>query len=380
MKVLYLTANPNLGSTTSSLNAILSGLRPRGLEPAIVFTRPGPWQEEMAAAGVPTYFDPLRWPARERPLSSLANAWRLARVVLQERADIIHCNEHEHFPCVRQVGRMLGVPVVVTLHWNLMDGYGQWAFAPPYTPAAIQFLSRRQMELSIPNLPANLPAGRVQLLMSGLAIDDLLSRGDDGRALRASWGAGPGTVVLGMASALKPRKHLELFVRLIGRLRARGLDVLGVIAGGGAYVDPEYLAGVKQEIADAGLEAHCRFAGFVSPITTFFRACDISINTSEMEILCMSMCEAQACGRPTLAFDVGGNAETVPSPWCVVPFGDLDALEQRAATLVGDARERERLGHEARDFVRREFDAPVLARRQAAVYEHVLGRPLERVV
>jgi len=59
--------------------------------------------------------------------------------------------------------------------------------------------------------------------------------------------------------------------------------------------------------------------GFVNPITPFFRACDITVNTSEMEILSMSLCEAQACGTPTLAYAVGGNPETLPH-WNVCPL------------------------------------------------------------
>jgi L-malate glycosyltransferase len=373
MKVLYLTANPNLGSTTSSLNAVLQELRPRGLDPAIVFTTRGPWQEEVEAAGIPTYIDPLRWPSREHPWRSARELWHLARIAMRERVDLIHCNEHEHYPVARIVARWLGVPTAVTLHWNLEPGFGHWAFLPPYTPAAIQFLSRRQLELSTPALPPGLPPGRVRLLMSGLAIDDLLRRGTDGNELRAAWGVAPGQVVVGMASAIKPRKHLELFVRLIGRLRALGLDVLGVIAGGGKYVDPEYLATLKSEVEASGLAAHCRFVGFMSPITSFFRACDLTVNTSEMEILCMSMCEAQSCGKPTVAFDVGGNAETVPSPWLVVPFGDLDALTDRVAALVRDEDLRRRTGREAEAFVRTEFDAPVLAERQAAIYTDIVG-------
>ena len=373
MKVLYLTANPNLGSTTSSLNAVLQELRPRGLEAAVVFTTRGPWQEEVEAAGIPTYIDPLRWPARERPWQSARDLWRVAEIALRERVDLIHCNEHEHFPVARVVARLLGLPTAVTLHWNLEPGFGDWLFKAPYAPAAIQFLSRRQLELSTPALPPGLPPGRVRLLMSGLAIDDLLRRGTDGRELRAAWGVRPGQVVVGMASALKVRKHLELFVRLIGRLRAAGLEVLGVIAGGGKFVDAEYFEEVKAEVRASGLTDHCRFVGFMSPITSFFRACDLTVNTSEMEILCMSMCEAQSCGKPTVAFDVGGNAETVPSPWFVVPFGDLDALTDRVGALVRDEDLRRRAGREAEAFVRTHFDAPVLAERQAAIYTDIAG-------
>jgi glycosyltransferase involved in cell wall biosynthesis len=377
LRVLYVTANSLLRSTTSSLNAILEQLRPRGLEPVMLFREPGPWQQALADDGVPCYFDPLLVPGKDRPLGSLRDIWRLTRLIRTERIDLLHANEHEHYALVRQLARWSGRPAVVTLHWNL-DGYGLWAFRPPYQPAAVQFLSRAQLEVSRPGLPPDLPPDRVKLLMSGLAIDAFLARGGDGRDLRRQWGVEPGTVVFGTASALKPRKHVEDFVRLIARLRRRGLPVLGLIAGGGRYADPDYQAMLEQLIRDERLEGHCRLLGNLDPVTPFFKAIDVSVNTAEMEILSMSLCEAQACGKPTLAYAVGGNPEALPDEWCHVPFGDLDALEEKAARLATDPDGRRDLGARAERFVREHFDAPVLAARQAAIYEEILGRPLAR--
>src|SRR5205823_2735243 len=93
-RVLYVTANSFLRSTTSSLNAILRQLRPRGVEPVMLFREPGPWQQALAADGVPCYFDPLLVPGKDRPLGSLRDLWRLTRLVRRERIDLIHCNEH----------------------------------------------------------------------------------------------------------------------------------------------------------------------------------------------------------------------------------------------------------------------------------------------
>jgi glycosyltransferase involved in cell wall biosynthesis len=376
MRILYVTANPFLRSTTSSLNAILEQLRPCGLEPVMLFREAGPWQQQLAREGIPCYFDSLRMPNKWQPLRSVAHLYRLIRLVRRERVDLIHCNEHEHYPLLRHVGRWTGRPVVATLHWNLERAFGHWAFGVPYHPAALQFLSKAQLEKSRDSFPLGLKAERIKLLMSGLSIDNFLSRGGDGCALRESWRVGPNTVVLGTASAIKPRKRLEDFIRLIGRLRDRGLNVLGVIAGGGPFTDPDYLEQLRGLLAVLELERQCVFVGNLDPVTPFVKALDISVNTAEMEILSMSLCEAQACGKPTIAYGVGGNPEALPDSWCVAPFGDLDALEQKAARLVADKEFRQRMGRAAERFVRENFDAPVLAARQAAIYEEILGRSL----
>ncbi|MBL9090977.1 MAG: glycosyltransferase, partial [Planctomycetaceae bacterium] len=120
----------------------------------------------------------------------------------------------------------------------------------------------------------------------------------------------------------------------------------------------------------------CLFVGNIDPVTPFFKAIDISINTAEMEILSMSLCEAQACGKPTLAYAVGGNPEALPDAWCTVPFGDIGELEGKAAALVADVERRRTLGHQAYQHIRRHFDAPVLAERQAAIYREVMRKRL----
>jgi len=381
MNVLYATGNGHLRSTTSSLNAIVRELKPRGVQPTFLFTRPGPWQEVLAREGWTTVVWPLVIPDKHRPVQALRQVWSLVRFLRRHRIAIVHCNEHELYPALRHAAYWAGVPILTSLHWNLEDrGYADWAFASPYTPAALQFLSRAQMEASRRHLPPGFPPDRVKLLMSGLHLDQFLAQGGDGQALRAAWGADDKTVVLGTASAIKPRKHLEDFVAVISRLRKSGRPVIGVMAGGGgAFEDGAYRAELEARIDREGLRRHCLMIGNLDPVTPFFRAIDIGVNPSEMEILSMSMCEAMACGRPMLAYAVGGNPETVHDPWCVVPFGDVDALTERAARLVDDPAFRKSMGEAATRYVRSTFDAPVLANRQARIYREVLGARVNEV-
>jgi glycosyltransferase involved in cell wall biosynthesis len=374
LNVLYVTANPFLRSTTSSLNAIIRELMPRGVRPVMLFTEAGPWQQSLQHEGVACHVRQLFVPDRRKPLQSALRTWELVRLMRRERIDLIHCNEHELYPACRIAAKLAGIPIVTSLHWTLEPGFGHWAFGRPYMPDALQFLSRGQLQLSQGGIPADLPADRVKLLMSGLFIDQFLQRGGDGRDLRRSWGVSNDTVVIGTATAIQRRKRLEDFIRVIAGLNASGRRVLGVIAGGGLYEDLTYRKELDELVVRENVVRRCRFIGNMDPVTPFFRAIDIAVNTSEMEILSMSMCEAMACAVPTIAYDVGGNAETVHDAWCAVPFGSVDMLRERAARLVDDADFRLQMGRAAEQHVRTHFDAPVLARRQAAIYEEILGR------
>ncbi len=376
MRVLYVTTNSFLRSTTSSLDAVLRQLRPKGLVPVMVFKEPGPWQEELAATGVPCYVHPLTIPDKLRPIRSLRAVWPLIRIVKHERIELIHCNEHDHYPLLRLVARWTKRPIVVTLHWNIDAGFGQWAFAPPYGPSAMQFTSRAQLEASRAGVPNSLAADRVKLLMCGLDCDAYVRRGDDGQGLRKQWGVEQDAVVLGTASAIKPRKRLEYFVRLIAKLRRNGTAVLGVIAGGGRFADHSYEAHLRGLIAEEQIEHDCKMIGNLDPITPFMKAIDIFVSTSQWETFGMSVCEAMACGKPAIGFDAGSVPEVIGDPWSLVPFGDVDRLAERAATLVTDPALRHQKGARAEQRVREHFDAPVLAARQAEIYREILGRSL----
>ena len=189
MNVLYVTANSHLRSTTSSLNAIIRELMPRGIRPVMLFSESGPWQTALAEEGIRCHLQQLFVPDKRRIVKSAAHTWNLVRLLRRERIGLIHCNEHELYPALRVAARAAGVPILTSLHWTLERGFGHWAFGRPYMPAALQFLSRGQLELSRDGIPADYPANRVKLLMSGLFLDDFLRRGGSGRELREGWGA-----------------------------------------------------------------------------------------------------------------------------------------------------------------------------------------------
>jgi glycosyltransferase involved in cell wall biosynthesis len=376
--VLFVTSNSFLRSTTSSLNAIIRRLQPQGLEPVMLFREHGPWVEELEKDGIPCHFAKLRHVDRRRPVRSLIDTWQLVRLIQRHQIDLVHCNEHENYPAIRVAARWTGRPTVVTFHFKVEQSLCQWLFRKPFQPAGLQFISRAQLDYCRPAVAGTAAEHSIKLLMSGLEVDDFVARGAGEHGLREQWNIASGEVVIGTASALKSHKHLDQFIELIYRLRQRGLPVRGLIAGGGRFADPVYQRTLETQVRRLGLENHLALLGNLDPLTPFLKSLDLFVSTSEWETFGMSICEAQACGVPTLTYAVGGNPEALPDAWCTAPFGDLDALEAKVAKLVTDAAFRRELGQRAERFVREHFDAPVLAARQLAIYEEILGRPLSQ--
>src|SRR4051794_37593771 len=98
MKVLYLTNNPNLGSTARILRSWLELGPGVGICGFTVAPREGDLTGWLAAGRHPYRVDPMPWPDGRRPHHGLWHAWRVARWARRQGVDVIHCNEHDVYP------------------------------------------------------------------------------------------------------------------------------------------------------------------------------------------------------------------------------------------------------------------------------------------
>jgi starch synthase len=116
---------------------------------------------------------------------------------------------------------------------------------------------------------------------------------------------------------------------------------------------------------------HRRAAVFVLPSvdrTCYGRPVAIS------ELLGLSVLEAMASGTPVVASRVGGLPEIVAdgATGFLVEPGDVDALNDRIATLLSDHRLARRLGDDARTAVVERFTWESCARRCLAAYRELV--------
>ena len=83
--------------------------------------------------------------------------------------------------------------------------------------------------------------------------------------------------------------------------------------------------------------------------------------------------EAMACGLPVIGSDSGEipNVVNGAAGGVIVPEGDVKALAEAMASLIGDANARQRLGDMGREHVRRNYSTPIVAGRLAAALSSV---------
>ena len=373
VRVLYLTNNPNLGSTARILQSWLRFDQADGLRSAVAVQQAGDFSQWLADHGVPHLVDPMPWPNHRWPLPALWHAWRIARWARQQRVEVIHCNEHNVYPFAALLRRFLRLPVVCHVRFKLDQGFGQWAFGK-LMPNALLWTSHQQREDSAAAVTGVVPEDQQHLVSLGLDLSTFgtLAIGRD--ETRRAWGLRPNEIVVGTASALRPIKRIEDYVDLVAQLAREDERVVGVLAGDAVPGGEEYREKILGHIRDTGLGRRFVWAGHMEPVEPFYHATDVFVSTSEYETFGNSVCEAMACRRPVAAYQGGSVQEVAGDAGLIVPTGDLPGLAAAVRRLVNSAELRAELGKRGRLRVAEEYDPAKSLRQVRSIYHQLLNR------
>jgi phosphatidylinositol alpha-1,6-mannosyltransferase len=315
-----------------------------------------------------------------KSVSGLAGYWRTARRLRQlacsEGVGMIHC------------GRCLPEGFAAwLLHWWAGLPYAVYVHGEDVTTAAtsreLSWMVRRVLGGArgvIANSDSTrrillgdwgLPRERVHLLHPGVdtrrfvpAPRDPVTRGQLG------WGKRPVVLTVGR---LQKRKGHDTLIRALPAVRRQVPDVLYAIAG-----DGEERVGLERLADECGVRQSVQFLGEVDDcrLICCYQQCDLLALPnrrvgSDIEGFGMVLLEAQSCGRPVVAGDSGGTAETmrVGETGRVVPCDTPDALTALLPELLARPGELERMGEAGRRWVVERFDWDALARQARELFD-----------
>ncbi len=157
-------------------------------------------------------------------------------------------------------------------------------------------------------------------------------------AVRAAFGAGPGTLLLGMTGRVAPQKAHDRAVGVVAELVARGHDARLAVVGAYEAGSPPHAAAVDAALR-LGVRDRVVFAGPVADAARLAAAFDLHLNTSLYEGVSIATMEAVLAGVPVVTSDVGGQAEAAGPEDALVPAGAgpgefADAVERRLRAPV----------------------------------------------
>jgi glycosyltransferase involved in cell wall biosynthesis len=262
---------------------------------------------------------------------------QLAQIVAQIRPHVLHTHGVRANFRGRICGRLLGVPVVTTVHSFLAQDYRtpERAALALHVDGATLHWSDRLIAIS--------DALRTDLVLRGAlpASVRVVPNGadpphPDPDRLRALLPPGDGPLLC-VAARLHPTKGVDVALSALRHLPKARLAILG---------DGPERASLEKLAGELGVLERAHFLGYRTDFAAIVAGADLFLVPSRAEGFGLAALEAMGQGVPVVASRVGGLPEVVGDAGAFAAAGDPAAL---AAAVVAALQEREALAQRARE-------------------------------
>ncbi|MBI5190018.1 MAG: glycosyltransferase [Nitrospirae bacterium] len=336
--VLYVSHTPEFKGSAVSLYQLMTGLDRARFRPVAAFSKPGPMVEKLTSIGVPAYV------LARRGLLCIGLVREAMRLIKAEGIGLVHLNSAVPFSKYAGIAAKLsGVPVV----WHVREDpegsrvrkNGPW----------VRLLSDRIFAVSTDIEVYFSSSGKALKIYNGVDTD-VFRPGLDGGSFRDRYGIPVNAFVFGMVGTIEPRKGVLSFLEAAETLLAARPSAWFLIVGSGQRENEDEL--LKYLEARPALKARTTLAGRVTDVPLAMAALDVLVMPSLWEGFPRALIEAMACGRPSIATQVGevGNILEDGRTGFVIPKAEVSAISGamlRCMEMGDDLLEMGRLAREA---------------------------------
>ncbi len=293
---------------------------------------------------------------------------KIRDVVAQERIDVLHSTGYKadwHAAIASKQGRLF--PVVGTVHGWLFRWDWKERLFQALNVAALRRFSRVIVLCDFyERYLRRCGLGPLQIarIPTGLRADAVVSRNE----ARTLWDAPGAVFTFGLLGRLSEEKNHALLLRAVARL-ARDLEASPrswrvLIAGNGPLREK-----LRRQIARLGLADRVELADWM-PAADFFRRVHVLVQCSRVENQPLSVMEAMAWMRPTIATRAGGLPELVQDgeTGCLVRKGRVRALAGAMKECLVAPEKAHAAGLRARDRLERDFSFDRMIRDHIGLY------------
>lgn len=326
---------------------------------ALVVSEGGRMVQELEAAGG-------EWiafsAASKSPVTIIANAFRLRRLIAQENVKLVHARSRAPAWSAFMAARMAGVPFVTTYHGIYNAGNAPKRFYNSVMARGDAVIANSQWTAAHIHETYGKSIKRLAVIPRGVDLTHFDPAGiapDRVNALRDKWGVKQGEIVVLLPGRLTRLKGQLVLIDALAALKRDGtLGSVRAVLAGDAQGRDAFEAEVTRAIEAAGLTSHVVVAGHVRDMAAAYLACDIAVSASiYAESFGRVPVEAAVMGKPVIATGHGGACETVLADVSgfLIPPGDAKALAAGLTRLAA-------LGPEGRAAMGAAGRAHVLAR------------------
>ncbi len=356
-----------LGGAEAMLQGVLDGARESGHELEVVFFEPGPWPQELEAAGIRV--EVLNAGRLRQAHRWLATVIALARLFRARRPDVI-LNWSAKTQLYGSPAAVLARMADRVVWWQQAIPHRSWldGTATLLPAAAIGCYSGAALEAQLRLFPA-----RPTFAVAAGSPAPEPATGPAPLSLPAD------VPIVGLVGRLQPWKGQDRLLRAQAILRDRGHAMHLVIVGGDSWgLSPQYAGSLEPLVAELGLADSVTMTGEVPDAGPYVEQMDVLVNASDPEPFGIVILEGMARGVAVMAVNSGGPAEFVEDGRTGMlarsgsPHDMADALEP----LLVSRELREQIGRAGRERYLEEYTTAALRRRFFAEFERVHERRL----
>ena len=401
-KVVRIIARLNVGGPAKHVVWLTSGLAEAGYRSLLVAGTVPEGEEDMSYFAEATGVKPLYIPemSREISLKDAITTWKLFRLLLRERPDIVHTHTAKAGTVGRVAGFfyrwltpgvLLGRPrqckFVHTYHGHVFHSYYgrlktgiflaiERLLAKCATDRILVVSEQQKAEINQAFRVGKTDQFRVVRL--GLDLGVFANQESRRARFREELGIGDDVTLVGIVGRLTEIKNHEMFLRSVARVNAEKARF--VIVGDGSLRES-----LEREAESLGVKNKVIFAGGRKDPEYFYPALDICALTSRNEGTPLTLIEAMANGRAIIATSVGGVVDLLggveeEGVYSICERGisvrpyDVDAFAAGLERLIEDKSLRERLGRSGFEFVDQNYRKERLLEDIKDLYGQLLNR------
>lgn len=370
MKSLHIDTERTWRGGEQQLLYLLEGLRARGLA-AVALAQPGsPLFERVRAAGIDAR------PFEARGEADLRAAWKLARLLREERFEILHCHtSHAHAMAIaaRFLTPRAYLPRLIAARRVDFSIYR-------HSFLGLNGLKYRRVDRIVAVSQAvkdvlvrdGVAAATIDVVRDGIEVERIERARERSQELRRELGLKSAERLVANVAHMAGHKGQRYLVAAVPAIRAARPEARVAIFGEG-----ELRGELEAQARALGLGEGLIFAGFRPPdeVPSILKAVDVFAFPSVEEGLGSSLFDAMAAGAPIVASRAGGIPEIVRDgeTGLLVPPRDPEALARAVVRLLEDRPLARRLADAARRFVRVEGTKERMVEETVAVYRSVLA-------
>src|SRR5687768_6192229 len=394
-RIVRIIARLNVGGPAKHVVWLTSALQDANYRSLLVTGTVPDGEEDMSyfadEAGVEPFYIPEM--SREISLKDAITVWKLFRLFLRERPDIIHT----HTAKAGTVGRVAGFFYRWLTPLTLIGKPRQCKFVHTYHGHVFHSYygrGRTKVFLAIERLLARLVTdrlivvseqqgaeigndfrvgrpGQIKVVPLGLDLSVFADHASRRGPFRQELGIDDETILVGIVGRLTEIKNHQMFLNSVVRLqKSAGPKMRFVVIGDGSLRES-----LEQQARSLGIESDVIFTGGRRDPEYFYPALDIVALTSLNEGTPLTLIEAMANARPVVATAVGGVVDLLAGDRGIcVPRGDEAAFAAALQRLAADKQLQKELGARGLEFVQRVYRKERLVEDIKRLYGELLNQ------